>query len=590
MGTTFKALSLIFSIILVSCASKPIPRVKGSIERNFEKEAAKQDKTLSYLQDKEFLKASDALERQDFETSAKILKKLSEDNVEDQFLRRKLAVTLIKGSKMEESLPVLKRVFEDSKYKDTQIGLVLGGVYTGLEDRGNAEKTYQKILKVDPKHVDACVFLGKSYAVTKDFNKAKKLLTKCSKVNKTEGIFNYYIGKMYVDKGDLKKAMSYFKKALKQEPSYSQAALGIGLLYEQEKKNKKAVETYKKFLKSYRNDVVILNRVVSLLFAMQRYNDVVPYAERLSDFDPDNLNLKVKLGILYTDVKDYQKAVSVFKRLLKQSPQNDKLLYYLGAIYQETKEYENAIEYFSLITPESGLYQDSSVQIAQMLSKVAKLDTSKLNQFVGFVDEKSKELPSLAVEFKVIEANYFQERKQFDLAINSLLSVQKSEMFKENHNFYLASLYESSKEFDEAYKIMFSILKENPKNAHALNFLGYSFVERNIKLDEAKKFLVKASNLKPSDGYIKDSLGWYYYKVGDTQKALSIITEASKLVTNDASIQKHLAVIYARLNNFKMAKKFLKNAIKYTSSDSSKQELESFIKLMDTNRLPASFK
>lgn len=548
-----------------------------------------QDKQKAYQDGIAFLNASDALSKQDFETSAKILESLAKSNQNDVFLKRKLAVTLIKGSKLEESLPYLKEVFEKSNNKDSQIGLVLGGVYAGLNNRVKAENVYKSILKADPKHVDACVFLGKSYAMTNKFTKAKQTLSKCSKLNKDQGIFDYYIGKMYVDKSNFKKAMYHFKKSLKLEPSYSQAALGIGLLYEQDKKNEKAVGVYKKFLTKYKNDVVVLNRVVSLLFAMQKYKDVVPYAEALSDFDPDNLNLKVKLGILYTDTKSYDKAISTFKLLLKNSPENDKLLYYLGAIYQETEKFENSIEYFTLISPDSGLYQDSSIQVAQMLSKLASTDQSKVSQFVSFINKKAKEFPSLAVEFKVIEANHFQAKRQYAFAIESLKSVENSNEFKENHKFYMASLYESTKEFDKAYEVMDSILIANPNNAHALNFLGYSYVERGIKLSKAKEYLTKASKLRPQDGYIKDSLGWYYYKVGETQKALEIITSASELVSNDSSIQKHLAIIYAKLNNFRLAKQFLKNAIKYTANEASKKELESFIQMMNKNRLPASF-
>lgn len=575
---------------MTSCATKVSSRrAMGFIEKNFEKEISLQSQQKDYQEGIAFLNASDALSNQDFETSANILESLAKSNEDDIFLKRKLAVTLIKGSKLEQSLPYLKDVFQKSNNKDSQIGLVLGGVYAGLDKRFDAERVYKSILKADPKHVDACVFLGKSYAMANKFYKAKKTLTKCSNLNKDQGIFDYYIGKMYVDKSNFKKAMFHFKRSLALEPSYSQAALGIGLLYEQEKLNDKAVGVYKNFLKDYKNDVVVLNRVVSLLFAMQKYQEVVPYAEALSDFDPENLNLKVKLGILYTDIKSYDKAISTFKVLLKNSPENDKLLYYLGAIYQETEKFENSIEYFTLISPDSGLYQDSSVQVAQMLSQLASSDQGKVNEFVNFIERKAQEFPSLAVEFKVIEANHFQAKRQYTFAIESLKSVEKSNEFKENHKFYMASLYESTKEFEKAYEVMDSILKVNPNNAHALNFLGYSYVERGIKLNEAKVFLTKASELRPQDGYIKDSLGWYYYKVGDTQKALEIITSASMLVSNDASIQKHLAIIYAKLNNFRLAKEFLKNAIKFTVSEISKQELESFIQIMNNNRLPASF-
>ena len=342
MGLNHKLSLPLIAVLFISCAtSHRFSRPKTQIEKNFEKVIAQQEKSKEYRDNKAYFISSAALMSEDYEQAAKILEKLSKENKEDNFLKRKLAVTLIKGAKLEESLPILEEVFKKSKYEDSQIGLVLAGVYTGLNQGKKAQAVYQKILKKDPSHVDACVFLGKSFALNDNFNKAKKLLTKCSKISKKEGIFNYYIGKMYVDKEEYKKAMWHFKKALRIDPDYSQAALGVGLIHEQAKRNEKAVAVYERFLKKNNDDVIILNRVVSLLFAMQKYKEVVPYAETLSDFDPDNLNLKVKLGILYTDVEDYSRAISVFKSLLKNSPKNDKLLYYLAAIYQETKNYQD---------------------------------------------------------------------------------------------------------------------------------------------------------------------------------------------------------------------------------------------------------
>jgi len=62
------------------------------------------------------------------------------------------------------------------------------------------------------------------------------------------------------------------------------------------------------------------------LFFKERYAEVIPYAEKLIDLEPENLNLKVKLGVLYTDAKKYYEAISVFKDLLSLAPGSDKIL------------------------------------------------------------------------------------------------------------------------------------------------------------------------------------------------------------------------------------------------------------------------
>lgn len=582
---------LLILVVLMSCASqKLIKKEKSPIEKSFEQKVLEASSSKSFIDQQNYLIASNALVNENYELALEHFKAIEKTSSRDSFLKRKIAITLIKSSKLKESLDYLKSVYKDSKEKDTQIGLVLAGVYTGLDQKKEAQNIYRKILKVDPKHVDACVFLGKSYALNNQFKRGKETLLRCAKKHKTKGIFEYYVGKMYVSKENYKKALSFFQKALRRDPHYYQAALGVGLIYEQNNQNIKASHVYKKTLKKSGDNIAILNRLVSLLFSMQKYEELLPFAERLSDYDQNNLNLKVKLGILYTDTKRYSKAIATFKDLVALSPQNDKLLYYLGAIYQETKKYQDAIEYFTMITPDSGLYKDSSVQIAQMLGKMASLDSKVEYDLVSFISNRSILLKELKVEFNVILANHYERTMQYEKAASAMSALKNLPEFKESHFFYLAALYEKNKKFNLAYNVMYEVLKNNPNNAHAMNFIGYSYVEREIHLDKAYDLLKKASGLRPKDGFIMDSLGWYYYKVGDFNKALKIITKAASLVSNDPSIQKHMAIIHAKLNNFKMAKFYLKSAMKYSSNEGTIQELKSALKILGQKRFPASFK
>ena len=95
----------------------------------------------------------------------------------------------------------------------------------------------------------------------------------------------------------------------------------------------------------------------------------------------------------------------------------------------------------------------------------------------------------------------------------TLDELKSIEGFSEGHEYYRASLYEKNKSLIRR-NIIERMIEKNPKNPHALNFLGYSMLERNEDLDKAYMLIKRAVELKPDDGFIKDSLGWYYYKVG----------------------------------------------------------------------------
>jgi len=79
-----------------------------------------------------------------------------------------------------------------------------------------------------------------------------------------------------------------------------------------------------------------------------------------------------------------------------------------------------------------------------------------------------------------------------------------------------------------------------PDSPEALNFVGYSYADRGIKLDEAEELIKKALKLKPGDGYITDSLGWVYFRQNKLSAALNCLQEAHKILPADAAIAEHL--------------------------------------------------
>ena len=551
---------------------------------------------VQFLASDMYLKASAALMEGDYQTANLIFKHLLALAPQDDFIKQKYAISLIRTGDLDEAQVILKGIFDNSKQRDAKVGLVLAGVYSSLGNVKDARAVYKKILKHHPKNSEACIFLGKSYALAKKTSKAISLLKSCEKKDKGNGIYSYYIGKIYVDKKMYSKAKDYFARSHRIQKDFSQAIMALGLIHEELGHYKKAKKVYKKYLKKHPSDTLILSRLVQLMFTREDFKEVIEYAERLSDYEPDNLNLKVKLGILYTDVKSYDKAIRSFKDLLVYAPDNDKILYYLGAIYQEMKEYENAIEYFGKIETGSGLYQDSSLQIAQMLSALAKTEFLKddsnddyQEKFVDFIDKKMKSMAAFKVDFSVIKASYYEGIEDTDEAIDVLEDVKESKSFNNDHKFYLAALYEKDKEFKKSTELIEQIIESEPSNAHAWNFLGYSLVERGEKLDRAYEYINKAIKLSPKDGYIRDSLGWYYFKVGKKQKALDELQYAIKSVPNDTSINKHLAIVYTSLKNFDKAKFYIKKALSAVESESEKRELGQVLKELELNRVPASF-
>lgn len=550
-------------------------------------------KAIEFLSSDLFLKANDAALRDDPHTASMLLKQVFAMNPKDLYVQKRYAVELIRSGQLAEAEPHLKFLFENSKGKEDALGLVLGGIYTALEKPDLAKKAYRDVLAANKKSEEACLFLAKAHAVDKEPVKAKSLLNNCQKANPKNAVFTFYLGKIAQDEKKNKDAMVYFKKALKIQPSFYQAAIAVGVRYEELEKYDDAIATYKSFLKMKPSNYQVLSRIVQVMFATSRYKDVLPFAERLSSLDPDNLNLKVRLGILYTDAGKLDEAIGAFKEILVAIPDSDKVLFYLGSLYKDTDRLEDAMATFQKIPSDSALFHESALQVTQILNVVALTNAAQgkpepEKDLKKQINEYSASHSEVTVGMHLVLASFYETLGNVDNAIDALVTVQNGTGFDKTHELYLASLLDRAKRHEEAISLVEKMLVKDPKDPHALNFIGYTLLEQGKDMDRAYSLIKKAIEISPKDGYIRDSLGWYYFKTGKLEKALAELHKAVKLVSDDPVITKHLAIVYKELESFDMAKKYYVEALKLSKVKTDKDEVIKALQDLESVRLPAS--
>jgi tetratricopeptide (TPR) repeat protein len=139
-------------------------------------------------------------------------------------------------------------------------------------------------------------------------------------------------------------------------------------------------------------------------------------------------------------------------------------------------------------------------------------------------------------------------------------------------------------EFDKMVNEMKEVIRINPNHADALNYLGYSYSERGILLEEALKLINKAMELKPNMGYITDSLGWVYYKLGDYEKAVTQLEKANQLTPDDSTITEHLADGYLKLSKLEKAIELYERALRLEPKPDQKDRLQKKIKELKEKR------
>lgn len=104
--------------------------------------------------------------------------------------------------------------------------------------------------------------------------------------------------------------------------------------------------------------------------------------------------------------------------------------------------------------------------------------------------------------------------------------------------------HERAGQWDKAEPDFRRALEQSPDQPEVLNYLGYSYVDRNQNLDEALALIAKAVEARPDDGYIQDSLGWAYYRMGRYADAVAPMEEAVIRMSEDPLVNDHLGDVY----------------------------------------------
>lgn len=114
--------------------------------------------------------------------------------------------------------------------------------------------------------------------------------------------------------------------------------------------------------------------------------------------------------------------------------------------------------------------------------------------------------------------------------------------------FYFRGICEErSKQWPKAEADLKKALELQPDQAHVLNYLGYSWIDQGLNLDEAMTMIRRAVEQRPDDGYIVDSLGWAYYRIGNYEDAVKNLERAVDLKPEDPTINDHLGDAYWRI-------------------------------------------
>ena len=203
---------------------------------------------------------------------------------------------------------------------------------------------------------------------------------------------------------------------------------------------------------------------------------------------------------------------------------------------------------------------------AQIIAKQRNKKES-LNYITAEFNKISK--PNNKILFDI--ANFYKNSKEYEKAIEYYTKVIEDlnydDEIKSDLFYRRGGSFERIGEYEKADKDLLRSLKINSDDAYVLNYLAYSWLERNYKINKAIEMLEEAYSLENNDPYIIDSIGWAYYLINDFIKAENFMRRAVELMPNDPIVNDHYGDILWKLNRKIQARYFWTNVLKMDDAE-----------------------
>jgi len=492
----------------------------------------------------------------------------AKEDPDSLYLQTEYAFFLLEKNEYEKALAVVERLLE--KDPDHIEGLIIyGSIKQSMKEMDEAKFAFEKVLAKDPKRKNIYLFLGSIYMSEENLSQAFDVYEKFVASFPESYIGYFFLGKILSKQEDFDGAKEYFTKALDIEPMLLEPRFELLAIYQAEglethpKNKEKIITEYGAILERYPENI---RAVMELGVFYHRIGEKGKADTLFSDLGQRSLtdrNITEKGIVLFMKPKKYEDAVIVFNGMLKGVPGNPDIHYLLGAANEGLGKDDAAVQHFQKVGGDSPFFENAVIFSVTIYQKQGK--TEKAIDLLEYAIRKLPDTP----DFYMYLSHIYEEKEEYDTAAAVLkdgISVNKKEV---RLIFRLGVIYDKWGKKEASILEMKKVIIIDPKNAQALNYLGYTYLDMDIKIAEAELLIRKAVALAPKDGYITDSLGWLYYKKGQFQEAVDILEEAIALVPDDPIILEHLGDAYSKLNDREKALEFYIRSLSVKEKDTA---------------------
>jgi len=329
---------------------------------------------------------------------------------------------------------------------------------------------------------------------------------------------------------------------------------------------------HNKALEYAEGDVSVIERVGDFYHATGQFDRAITAYAGIIEKQPDRLDLREKLAQVYGAKGDEEKVVETLKEIVEIDPQNADAHKQIAGIFLRTSRFKEAIPHLqSALSITKGSAAEYGALARMMIESEENEVAVKFLTDTAYLFPDSADFPFL-LTFPLARLERWDEAvKQFETTLK-LAGDEQPQLLNESFYFRYAAAHERSGNLPKAEELFRKTIEMIAKNdpddenkqftATVYNYLGYMWIENDMKIDEGGELIKTAAELDPESGAIADSLGWFYFKKGDFEKARDELLRAETLIEEqDAVIFDHIGQAFYQLGDAEKAIEYLEKAV-----------------------------
>jgi len=491
-----------------------------------------------------------------------------------EFISEKIPFLLLRLERTDEAALWLQRYLAFHPEK-TAMRMLYAKVLLKQKKSAEAMQQYQLISDRHPDDPAILLLLAEMYLSTYQTGKARPLLERVLSEDQTSYPALLLMARLHQVEGRIDEAVAVYRKALERNWSV-ELQMELGELFIKSERYNEAAAVYEDIVERDEQDESARVALIHVYLLQKKDGQALAELHRLKAYAEQPRRVDLTIARLYAKQQHYDKAIILLEKILEKENLPD-ARYLAAVLLVQQQKYGRALKHARLVDRKAPEYPEALFLQVRILKEQNKLGEAKnlLQSHIKSAENRNAEMYVMLAAIHQLEGRDEQGKKAL---------LQGLEVFPNDENllYEYGLLLEDSGEHSAALAIMEKIIAIKPDNAAALNFVGFSWADKKVNLDQALEYIQRAIELKPDNGYIRDSLGWVYFRLGKIDLAIKELETAVQLSPEDPAILEHLADVYLEKGRVKDALRTYKKALKFATEDvQEKSRIQEKIRILE---------